>query len=87
MPLEMLLCSALEPHAGLDPAGEVGLLLPGHTFSDRRTLNIGGVEIELIEAHGETHDHLFVWLPQGRTIIAGDDFYWVFPNLISGASP
>jgi alkyl sulfatase BDS1-like metallo-beta-lactamase superfamily hydrolase len=47
------------------------------------------MEIELVEAPGETHDHLFVWLPAERTLVAGDDFYWAFPNLytIRGASP
>jgi alkyl sulfatase BDS1-like metallo-beta-lactamase superfamily hydrolase len=89
VPLELLPCSALGRRADLDPNGELGLLLPDHTFSGRQVLNFGGMEIVLLEAPGETHDHLFVWLPQERTIVAGDDFYWAFPNLytIRGASP
>src|SRR5262249_44925909 len=44
---------------------------------------------ELRAAPGETHDHLFVWLPQDRTLIAGDNLYKAFPNLaaIRGSSP
>ena len=89
VPPELLPCSALGRRADLDPQGELGFLLPDHTFSGRHTLTIGGVEMELVEAPGETHDHLFVWLPQDRTLVAGDDYYWAFPNLytIRGASP
>lgn len=89
VPPELLPCSALGRRADLDFSGELGLLLPNHTFSGRQRLKVGGLDIELIEAPGETHDHLFVWLPAERTIVAGDDFYWAFPNLytIRGASP
>ncbi|MBI5523311.1 MAG: MBL fold metallo-hydrolase [Desulfarculus sp.] len=89
VPQELLPCSALGRRADLDRKGEVGLLLPDHAFSGTHALNIGGLEIVLVEAPGETHDHLFVWLPGERTLIAGDDFYWTFPNLytIRGASP
>jgi alkyl sulfatase BDS1-like metallo-beta-lactamase superfamily hydrolase len=66
-----------------------GIRLPTQTFSGIKILNIGGVVIELIEAHGETDDQLFVWLPQDRTLIAADNFYAAFPNLytIRGTSP
>jgi alkyl sulfatase BDS1-like metallo-beta-lactamase superfamily hydrolase len=54
-----------------------------------KTLTFGGMEIQLIEAPGETHDQLVVWIPADRTLIAADNFYWTFPNLytIRGASP
>ncbi|MBI4797346.1 MAG: MBL fold metallo-hydrolase [Desulfarculus sp.] len=89
VPLDLLPCSALGRRADLDLKGELGFLLPDHTFSGSHTLKVGGVEIVLKEAPGETHDHLFVWLPGEGTLIAGDDFYWTFPNLytIRGASP
>lgn len=66
-----------------------GIRLPTQTFSGMKTLKIGGVEIVLIEAHGETADQLIVWLPQDRTLIAADNFYAAFPNLytIRGTSP
>jgi alkyl sulfatase BDS1-like metallo-beta-lactamase superfamily hydrolase len=65
------------------------MLLPTHTFSGNRVLEIGGLAIELVEAHGETHDQLFVWIPEDETLIAGDNFYWSFPNLytLRGTSP
>ena len=66
-----------------------GIRLPTQTFSGMKALKIGGVEIVLIEAHGETADQLIVWLPQDRTLIAADNFYEAFPNLytIRGTSP
>jgi alkyl sulfatase BDS1-like metallo-beta-lactamase superfamily hydrolase len=68
---------------------ESGMLLPTHTFSGKKVLEIGGLTIELVEAHGETHDQLFVWIPEDETVIAGDNFYWSFPNLytLRGTSP
>lgn len=82
-------CSALGPRIEFDSMVESGMLLPTHTFSGQTVLDIGGLKIELVEAHGETHDQLFLWIPQDETIIAGDNFYWTFPNLytLRGTSP
>jgi len=90
VPLEDLPCNGIGRRTDIRAAQEgAGIRLPTHTFSGTRTLVIGGLEIRLIEAPGETHDHLVVWIPQDRTVIAADNFYWTFPNLytIRGASP
>jgi glyoxylase-like metal-dependent hydrolase (beta-lactamase superfamily II) len=52
-------------------------------------VQVGGVRIELVEAHGETHDQLFVWLPDKSVLLPGDNYYHSFPNLYSirGTSP
>ena len=44
---------------------------------------------ELVEAHGETHDQLFIWLPNQKAILPGDNYYQAFPNLytIRGTTP
>lgn len=57
------------------------LRLPTHLVHDAATMTIGGVRFELRSAPGETHDHLFIWLPDDRILIAGDNFYKGFPNL------
>lgn len=69
--------------------GGLGMMYPTHTFSGTKTLLFGDLEIELVEAPGETHDHLIVWIPEDKTLIAGDNFYWAFPNLytLRGTSP
>lgn len=88
--MEDLPCNGIGRRADIKAAQEgAGIRLPTNTFSGSKTLIIGGVEIEMIEAHGETHDQLIVWIPKDRTVIAADDFYWTFPNLytIRGTSP
>ncbi len=82
-------CSAIGRRPDLAAALDSGLLLPTHTFSGKQVLDFDGVKIELVEAHGETHDQLFIWVPSDKTLIAGDNFYWTFPNLytVRGTSP
>jgi alkyl sulfatase BDS1-like metallo-beta-lactamase superfamily hydrolase len=89
VPESDLACGALGPKADLGAAMSGGVRLPTRTFSGRMTLTIGGVALEMIESHGETHDHLIVWIAADRTLVAGDNFYWAFPNLytIRGTSP
>ncbi len=89
VPSSKVPCSALGPRPDFDLMGESGMLLPTETFSGQKVLTIGGLAIELVEAHGETHDQLFVWIPEDETLIAGDNFYWSFPNLytLRGTSP
>ena len=89
VPSSKVPCSALGPRPDFDLMVESGMLLPTETFSGQKVLTIGGLTIELVEAHGETHDQLFVWIPEDDTVIAGDNFYWSFPNLytLRGTSP
>jgi len=60
---------------------KVGLLRPTETLSDRRTLTIAGVRLELMHAPGETDDQLMVWLPDQKVLLPADNFYKAFPNL------
>ena len=53
---------------------------PDLSFRDRTRIGVGGIEIELRHARGETDDHLWAWIPATRTICAGDFFIWNFPN-------
>lgn len=86
---DVMPCSGLGARVDIDAALENGVLLPTNTFNDEQVLTIGGVTTVLRAAPGETHDALFVWLPDTRTIVAGDNFYWSFPNLytLRGTSP
>lgn len=81
--------TGIGPPLGKASVAANALLLPTHTFGDSLDLDIGGVRFELRHAPGETHDHLYVWLPQERTLLAGDNIYKAFPNLaaIRGSSP
>jgi alkyl sulfatase BDS1-like metallo-beta-lactamase superfamily hydrolase len=53
---------------------------PDETIGDARTLEVGGVAIELRHDKGETDDHLWAWLPAERTLYTGDLFIWAAPN-------
>jgi glyoxylase-like metal-dependent hydrolase (beta-lactamase superfamily II) len=53
---------------------------PDETFSDARTLEIGGRRFELHHALGETDDHTWVWVPDAGAICTGDLFIWASPN-------
>jgi alkyl sulfatase BDS1-like metallo-beta-lactamase superfamily hydrolase len=89
LPPEHVTTTGIGPPLRAGSAAPGAILLPTHTFRDALDLDIGGVRFELRHAPGETHDHLSVWLPQERTLIAGDNIYKAFPNIatIRGSSP
>ena len=77
-----------EVELALDPRFPIiGYVEPDITFDDEYVFEQGGVRIELYHAPGETHDHLFVWLPQSETLMPGDLFYNSFPMLASPLKP
>jgi len=61
--------------------GTPSLIRPNRTFGDRLELTLCGIEVVLVHAPGETNDQLFVWLPEKRTLLPGDNVYKAFPNL------
>ncbi len=77
------------PNVGVGPRLAIGerstlaYLPPTKTFADRLRVTVAGVEMELQHAPGETDDQLFVWLPQKKVLLCGDNFYRSFPNLYS----
>jgi alkyl sulfatase BDS1-like metallo-beta-lactamase superfamily hydrolase len=87
--VEALPCTSIGARPDLAAVATSGARMPNRTFQGTRSLSIGGVAIELIEAHGETHDQIMVWLPAERVLLTGDNFYRAFPNLytIRGTSP
>lgn len=58
-----------------------GALLPNRFVDERSDLEISGVRMRLVHAPGETDDQLFVWLPDDRILLTGDNLYRAFPNL------
>ena len=76
-PVGNLMSDGVNPQ-GRQPARPIQ---PTHTFSeDRISLEIAGVQLELVAAPGETADQLYVWLPEQRVVFAGDNFYQSWPN-------
>jgi len=59
-----------------------GFLPPNRTYDEERlSLEIAGVKLELVAAPGETEDQLYVWLPEKKVLLCGDNYYNTFPNL------
>jgi len=89
VPLSELPCSALGRRVDLEGTLRNGARMPTDVFTGDHMLDVGGVRIALVEAHGETHDQLFVWLPEERVLLPGDNWYRSFPNLytIRGSQP
>ena len=53
---------------------------PDITYSRHASLKVGGLEMHLHHALGETDDHTWAWIPSHKAICAGDFFIWNFPN-------
>jgi alkyl sulfatase BDS1-like metallo-beta-lactamase superfamily hydrolase len=69
------------PSLGLGPGSTLGYIKPTKTFRDRMRANVAGISFELIHAPGETDDQLYVWLPDRKVLLCGDNLYKSFPNL------
>lgn len=59
-----------------------GYLPPTRIFStERETMTIAKVTLELIATPGESEDTLSVWLPGKRVLVSGDNVLRTFPNV------
>lgn len=85
----VLPCSAIGARNDIGGTLGFGGRFPTQTFSGSASFEVGGVRVELVEAHGETHDQLFVYIPSLNALMPGDNYYHAFPNLytIRGTSP
>jgi len=68
-------------HIGMGPENTVSFVQPTRVFSDTLEAEVAGVPFKLFFAPGETNDQIFVWLPEQKVLIPGDNFYSTFPNL------
>ena len=74
--------AGIGPYLEIGGEGEtLGLIRPNRTFADDLDLELCGVPVRLVHAPGETNDQLFVWLPDQRVLMPGDNVYKAFPNL------
>ncbi len=82
LPKENIINDGIGPFLDSGPSTPVDLMRPTKTFSGEKTkLSIEGVNLELHFAPGETPDQIFVWLPDQKLLMPGDNFYRSFPNL------
>jgi alkyl sulfatase BDS1-like metallo-beta-lactamase superfamily hydrolase len=69
------------PFVDLHEGTQVGVIRPTRTFRDTLEDTIAGIHFKLVHAPGETSDQLFVWLPEKKVLLSGDNVYRAFPNL------
>lgn len=68
---------ALDIHEG----STVNILRPTKTFRDTLDDSVAGIHFQLVHAPGETEDQIYLWLPERKILLPGDNLYHAFPNL------
>lgn len=81
------LCSAVMgiqfPRIGSTKGQQRHVIYPNRTFRDRLDLDLGGVRVELIHSPSETPDNILLWLPEQKTILAGDALTPTLPPIFT----
>lgn len=54
---------------------------PDTIFDQSLSLSVGGLDFHAFHALGETDDALWLWVPEKKTVFAGDLVVWSFPNV------
>lgn len=81
LPKEEMVNVGIGPELGLHQNSTVNSLRPTRQFDDRLEDTVAGIRFQLVHAPGETEDQIFVWLPDRRILLPGDNVYKAFPNL------
>lgn len=82
LPEEDLLNAGIGPRLRFTAKSMPAHLRPNRTFSGaRHEVRVAGLRLVLVHAPGETDDQIFVWLPERRVLLPGDNIYRSFPNL------
>ncbi len=74
--------AGIGPRLVLDLSPGRSFLPPNHVVGEEPlAVEISGVKLEIVPAPGETEDQIYVWLPEKKVLMPGDNFYKAFPNL------
>ena len=69
------------PELAVHEGTTLGIARPTKTFRDTLEDTVAGIRFQLVHAPGETDDQIFVWLPDRKILLPGDNVYKAFPNL------
>jgi cyclase len=64
--------AAIEAGTHHGPPAIAPLIMPTRLFDGELSLRLGGREVQLIEANIHSDDATVIWLPETRTLLAGD---------------
>jgi len=53
---------------------------PTNTFSNKYELDISEVKMSLIHIGDESSDQIYIWFPDDKSLLIGDNIYGLFPN-------
>jgi len=53
---------------------------PTNTFSDNYELDISEVKMSLFHIGDESSDQIYIWFPDDKSLLIGDNIYGLFPN-------
>lgn len=81
LPAEQRPNLGIGPFVDLHEGASVGVVRPTRTFRDELEDTVAGIHFKLVHAPGETPDQLFMWLPERKVLLCGDNVYRAFPNL------
>lgn len=76
-----LINDGIGPRLDVSEESTLFALPPDHTFDDHLDVTIAGLRLQLVHAPGETEDQIFIWLPDKKVLLSGDNLYRAFPNL------
>jgi alkyl sulfatase BDS1-like metallo-beta-lactamase superfamily hydrolase len=76
-----LINCGIGPKLNINAQSVLGVLRPTVVFDDSLVTTIAGINMTLYHAPGETPDQLFVWIPNQKILLCGDNLYKTFPNL------
>ncbi len=63
------------------PAFPWNYIYPDEVFDDRLVIPLGEITLELHHARGETDDHVWMWIPERKTVCVSDLWVWSCPNV------
>ncbi|MBN2025644.1 MAG: MBL fold metallo-hydrolase [Actinobacteria bacterium] len=63
------------------PAFPWDYIYPDEVFREEMSFTLGGTTFVLKHARGETDDHVWMWIPERKTVCASDFWVWSCPNV------
>jgi alkyl sulfatase BDS1-like metallo-beta-lactamase superfamily hydrolase len=61
--------------------GTIAYAPPTQTFADELEVEISGVKLKMVYVAGESSDQIYVWLPDKKVLLIGDNIYAIIPNI------
>jgi alkyl sulfatase BDS1-like metallo-beta-lactamase superfamily hydrolase len=74
LPDEEMVNVGIGGHLDLHPDSTIRILRVTKSFQDQMEDTVAGIHFQLVHAPGETTDQLFVWLPERKILLCGDNF-------------